>query len=152
MNSRVQQKPKPIRRIYVDPIAIDEVENLIPEDMSSEDRYKVAIYKLGIHAIKKTGSFDVAQKCLVCQKTGHTFEECPVLNNHELLKKLHISFCSMCRRMQRQTDDPEPKSIHNIEVSDEEYSSDSSSDNNDDEEESVHTYYHNESDYEPDFP
>ena len=147
--SRTPTKQSPSKAIKVNHAAIQQIESLIPEVDNDDDQYKVAIYKLALHTVKKTGNFDVAQKCLVCQKTGHTFDECPILNNHELLKKLHISFCSMCKRMQRQSEENDTHSIHGVTVSDVEASESSSS--SDDDNESAHTYYHDESDYEPDF-
>jgi hypothetical protein len=145
------------RKTYSGPITtkiskadIHKVESMIPEVTHDDDRLKIAIYRLGINAVKQTGSFDVAQKCLVCQKTGHTFDECPVLNNHDLLKKLHISFCSMCRRMQRQSDEKDTQSIHGVAVSDVDSESQSSS-SDDGDDQTTTTYYHDESDFEPDF-
>ena len=35
--------------------------------------------------------FDVSQPCKVCSKTGHTFDDCPVLNNTPFLRKHYIS-------------------------------------------------------------
>ena len=32
-------------------------------------------------------NFDISQPCKVCLKTGHTFDNCPVLNNTPFLRK-----------------------------------------------------------------
>ena len=149
-HSRTPRKPSSGPITKISKADIHKVESMIPEVTHDDDRLKIAIYRLGLNAVKQTGSFDVAQKCLVCQKTGHTFDECPVLNNHELLKKLHISFCSMCKRMQRQSDDKDTQPIHGIAVSDVESESQSSSSDEDDDK-TTNTYYHDESDFEPDF-
>ena len=37
-------------------------------------------------------AFDTSKPCLVCNKTGHTFDECPILNNVPLLRKHYISW------------------------------------------------------------
>ena len=91
---------------------------LIPENTEEtpeEVKIAIPIYKLGIYQVQTTGNFDITQKCLVCDQAGHTFEECPVLNNHELLKQLHITFCSMCKRMKKkQSDSPSKVQIHAV--------------------------------------
>lgn len=148
---RTPQKPKTIKKVTINREDIEQVESLIPDVESPEDQYRVAIYRLGIHSIKKTGEFDVSQKCLVCKKAGHTFDECPVLNDHELLKKVHISFCSLCRRIQRQTEDVTPQTIHGVTVSDTEEDDHQSSSSEESYGESLNTYYQDESDFEPDF-
>ena len=104
----------------------------IPEVDTKEDQLLASIYKLGTRILKVDGSFDVSQRCLVCNKTGHSFEECEVLNNHELLKSFHIAFCSLCKKIGKKTEMANPSRIHRIEYEDNETSS-SLEDSSDDE-------------------
>ena len=36
--------------------------------------------------------FDTSRPCAACGKTGHTFDDCPVLNDVDFLRKHHIGF------------------------------------------------------------
>ena len=47
-------------------------------------------------------SFDInADPCLVCGASGHTFDDCPVLNDTQFLRKHYIGFCSFMKRTNR---------------------------------------------------
>ena len=39
-----------------------------------------------------TGTFDTSRPCAVCDKAGHLFDDCPVLQNVEFLRKHYIQF------------------------------------------------------------
>ena len=45
-----------------------------------------------INAIASAGTFDTSRPCAVCDKPGHTFDDCPVLQNVEFLRKHYIQF------------------------------------------------------------
>ena len=127
---------------------LQDMEDQIPSSNTIEPAI-ASIYKLGIHAVKTGGNFDVSQECLVCKQTGHSFDNCPVLNNHELLKEFHINFCSLCRKVNKKLHDKNGnKGIHQISASfeDTHLSSDEESVSD-----STPSYVHDESEFEPDF-
>ena len=45
-----------------------------------------------VNAISSTSSFDTTRPCAVCDKPGHTFDDCPVLQNVDFLHKHYIQF------------------------------------------------------------
>ena len=45
-----------------------------------------------VNAISLTSSFDTTRPCAVCNKPGHTFDDCPVLQNVNFLHKHYIQF------------------------------------------------------------
>jgi len=49
-------------------------------------------YRRAVNAIKNDTNAAFGQHCIVC-KAQHRFENCPVLNDHEFLKKHYIRFC-----------------------------------------------------------
>ena len=55
----------------------DEFRNAFDQQIA--DRY--------VHAISSAATFDTSRPCVVCDKTGHTFDDCPVLQNVEFLCK-----------------------------------------------------------------
>ena len=122
---------------------LDQIASKLPtefDDDDTEGRIGVTIYKMGISNVKSMGSFDTSQKCLVCSKPGHTFEDCPVLNNHQLLKDIHIQFCSSVKRIQNKiTQAATTTAIHNIDVANDSESSD----------EDARYYLTHDSSYEP---
>ena len=44
---------------------------------------------------------DLSKPCIVCQKKGHTFKDCEVLNNHSFLKVAFIKVCIFLSTLQR---------------------------------------------------
>ena len=111
---------------------IDWFANQMPEVKTKEDQYLAGLYRVGTQVLREGGDFDVTRRCMVCNKTGHTFEQCEVLNNHELLKSFHIQFCSLCRKIGKKTEMANPSRVHRVECEDNETSS-SSDDSSDDE-------------------
>ena len=45
--------------------------------------------------------FSSTSPCVVCLETGHSFADCPVLNDIPFLKKHHIAYCANQRRLQK---------------------------------------------------
>ena len=45
-----------------------------------------------VNAIASTTPFDTSRPCAVCNKAGHTFDDCPVLQKVEFLQKHYIQF------------------------------------------------------------
>ena len=45
-----------------------------------------------INVLLLTNTFDTSRPCAVCDKTGHTFDNCPVLQNVDFLCKHYIQF------------------------------------------------------------
>jgi len=56
---------------------------------SFSDNYKAAVINNVNHDPR---SFDTSKPCLVCGKSGHTFDDCPILSNIPHLKKHYISW------------------------------------------------------------
>ena len=46
-----------------------------------------------------------AGDCIVCRKQ-HTFDDCPILKDHEFLKNHYIQFCQLLRKHQRSLNNP----------------------------------------------
>lgn len=51
-----------------------------------------------VNAIATTATFDTSKPCAVCDKPGHTFDDCPVLQNVEFLRKHYIQFKLFLKR------------------------------------------------------
>jgi hypothetical protein len=85
----------------------DSLEAYLPgeEELSDVDKLIVSVYKVALHNGTRDGKFDISQKCLVCKKPGHSFEGCPILNNHELMKQFHINFCLHQKKLDRLVSD-----------------------------------------------
>ena len=51
--------------------------------------------KLTVHSDPKNVSrnHDLTKSCLICKKSGHTFADCSILNDHEFLKMAFIKTC-----------------------------------------------------------
>ena len=127
---------------------LQDMEDQIPPPSEIEPAI-ASIYRLGINAVKTGGNFDVTQECLVCKQTGHSFDNCPVLNNHELLKEFHINFCSLCRKVNKKIHDKNgTKGIHQISAS---YDHEHQSSDEESTTDSDPSYVHDESEFEPDF-
>lgn len=120
----------PVKQVAAHDASIHAVETLIAsDDIRDSEPPLISIYKLGIDSVKRHSTFNVDQACLVCKETGHTFENCPVLNNHSLLKELHIAFCALCRKTERKTKESgaPSASIHSVRTEDTPYSTDGES-------------------------
>ena len=86
-----QHKLKTVNSVTFDDVAFDESDPYsvpIPDGLEflsdARDRY--------VRAISNHKSFDTTRPCAACDKPGHTFEDCPVLNNIDFLKKHFIGF------------------------------------------------------------
>ena len=44
--------------------------------------------------------FDTSKECLVCRKTGHSFDKCPILNDIPSLRQHRISVAQLIKRIQ----------------------------------------------------
>ena len=77
------------------------------------DNYKSAV----IHNVNQDPkSFDTNKPCLVCGTTGHTFDDCPVLNNSLFLKKHYISWkMSLAKEEHRIKDIEQQAKINQLE-------------------------------------
>ena len=62
---------------------------MIPEEFGSAFDHIADKY---VNAIASTPSFDTSRPCAVCDKAGHTFDDCPVLQNVEFLQTHYIQF------------------------------------------------------------
>ena len=63
-----------------------------------------------IHNVNKDPrEFDTSKPCLICNKAGHAFDDCPILNNVSHLKKHYISWKMFLAKAARQQD----KMLHN---------------------------------------
>jgi hypothetical protein len=79
-----------------------EMRQLVSESLDEE------FYEAVTHQVQQRPDLALKRPCLVCTafKTDgqpvnddHLFKDCPVLNNHELLKTIHIQYCSGNKRM-----------------------------------------------------
>ena len=74
----------------------------IPPDTKDDVEYIAQQYTAAIHSIqadpRKCSS---SSQCVVCLETGHSFDNCPVLNDIPFLKKHHIAYCANQRRLQK---------------------------------------------------
>ena len=48
-------------------------------------------------------AFDTSRPCAVCDKPGHTFDDCPVLQNVDFLRKHYIQFKLFLKRQSNTT-------------------------------------------------
>ena len=74
--------------------ATDPTHVTIPDEFGNAfdhiaDRYVNAISSGGVTL---TTPFDTTRPCAVCDKAGHTFDDCPVLQNVKFLCKHYIQF------------------------------------------------------------
>ena len=67
-----------------------------------QDNYKQAVIN---NINKDPREFDTSKPCLVCNKPGHTFDDCPILNNIAHLKKHYISWKMFLARTNRQQEE-----------------------------------------------
>ena len=87
------------------------------EEIPQEAEMMAGIYSVGIKRAKTSG-FDTSQQCMVCRGSGHTFEDCPILNNHELIKQFHIKFCGLCKQVRKRSDDALTSTVNQIHATD----------------------------------
>ena len=74
----------------VDVFNVDDPTNvMIPKEFGSTFDHIANKY---VNAITSTVSFDTSKPCAVCDKAGHTFNDCPVLQNVDFLQKHYIQF------------------------------------------------------------
>jgi len=70
----------------------------IPDAEDSSEKLVVFdSYRRAVNAIKDDANVAFGTHCIVC-KGQHCFENCPVLNNHDFLKKHYIRFCQNVRQ------------------------------------------------------
>ena len=65
----------------------------VSDDVSSPFEEYVKCYTNAIRSDNlQEGAFDTTRPCAVCKKPGHTFDDCPVLNNVGFLKQHFIQY------------------------------------------------------------
>lgn len=121
LGKRIERKRPPshrkeIKREIKRLQAIENIEDAIPEGSSKEEKVIESIYRLGATILKNGGNFDVTQPCLVCKKPGHTFENCKILKNHDLLKEFHIQYCSLFKKLNKKTEEAIANAVHRISI------------------------------------
>ena len=88
--------PQPTKGITTKKIkAVDVFDADNPTNVTIPDKFGGAFDHIAdkyVNAITSTASFDTLRPCAVCEKTGHTFDDCPVLQNVEFLRKHYIQF------------------------------------------------------------
>jgi len=118
-----QYKP---RKIFTKPVNVhaidvdmsDPLDSLILPDTMSEydtelcDRYCTFIY--GLQTSPNT--FDINNPCKVCKTSGHTFKDCKLLNNNELLRAHFIGVRLKDDHLQKLID-RHSKEVHSIDTS-----------------------------------
>ena len=58
-------------------------------------------YVAAINAISAQPKlFDTSKECLVCRKTGHSFDKCPILNDIPSLKQHRITVAGFIKKIQ----------------------------------------------------
>ena len=75
--------------------AVDVFDVTNPTHVNIPDEFGDAfnhIHDKYVNAISSTSSFNTTRPCAVCDKPGHTFDDCPVLQNVDFLLKLYIQF------------------------------------------------------------
>ena len=86
---------------------------------TTDDEPTVDMYICAINKAVYGNAFDVTKDpCLACGQSGHTFNDCPVLQNTEFLRKHYIRFCSFIKRMRRDCD-KEPLPVNSLETTQE---------------------------------
>ena len=75
---------------------LDALEEQLPDILMA------GIYSFGIKKAKSSG-FDTTQKCSVCNTSGCTFADYPILKNNEFLRQHHKKFCNLCNQLKRKT-------------------------------------------------
>ena len=92
--SKPVQKKK--RLHFVDATALDNVPTLKIPDQFDTPVFHLAVnnYVNAVRAIHQNpqSAFDVSKPCAMCNKPGHTFEHCPLLNDIQFLKQHFIKF------------------------------------------------------------
>ena len=107
-NVNMKSSQKTSKRVHL----VDKLDSL-DNDLPSDHEYTY-VYRVGISAAKSNG-FDVSQNCMVCNTSGHAFEDCPILNNHDLLKQIHIRFCGLCKQVNKKTQEAiNPKQVYHL--------------------------------------
>ena len=59
-----------------------------------------------VNAIHTGANFDTTRPCAVCNKAGHTFDDCPVLQNVDFLRKHCIQFKLFLKKQETQSATP----------------------------------------------
>ena len=57
-----------------------------------------AVVRSGANA-RTASVFDTTKPCLVCNRIGHTFDECPVLKNEPFLQQAYIKLKSFLKKI-----------------------------------------------------
>jgi hypothetical protein len=116
-NSTLKNKsPKQVNSIHMDPN--DPLASLnVPNDVGrlSEyiDNYSTAVIN---NINKDPRTFDTTKPCLVCGETGHTFENCSILNNIPFLQRHYISWkIYLAKEHKRQSEAMIEKQINRLE-------------------------------------
>ena len=74
-----------------DPLANLEAPDPLGPLTSCVEAYKEAVIN-NVDTRVHPSSFDISKPCLVCGTTGHTFDDCPTLQNIKFLRKHYISW------------------------------------------------------------
>ena len=88
-----------------------ELTEIEPFNEYHENYYKQAVIN---NINQDPQEFDTSKPSLVCNKPGHTFDNCPVLNNILHLKKYYISWKNFLERTARQQDELNHANIVNL--------------------------------------
>lgn len=86
----------------------------VPGYLNNVQIYAVQRYKVDVTAITHNPKlFTDNMKYVVCGQ-NHSFDQCEWLNNIEFLKKFHIQFCLLMRKMKKATTKAAVNSIKTI--------------------------------------
>ena len=96
-NLKSPNRRSPITRSKVQALRFDPEDpfaNLDDPDYYDDNGIYTTRYQDAIINRLATGSnteFDTSMPCKVCERTGHTFDNCPILNNTPFLRRHYIS-------------------------------------------------------------
>jgi len=95
-----RQRPVSVNSVHVgfaDGLSFD-----IPPDAEADVQYIAHQYTAAIHSVQADPrKFSSSSECVVCHVTGHSFDNCTVLNDIDFLKKHHIAYCVIQQRLQK---------------------------------------------------
>ena len=98
--SRTRPAPAPVNSVevrFTDGSSYD-----LPSDAKEDIEYISHQYSAAVHSVQADPrKFSSSSPCVVCLKTGRSFDACSVLNDIPFLKKHHIAYCSNQRRLQK---------------------------------------------------
>ena len=75
---------------------------VLPSDAAEDVELTSRQYSAAVNSVQADPrKFSSTSPCVVCLETGHSFADCPVLNDIPFLKKHHIAYCANQRRLQK---------------------------------------------------